>query len=145
VKSHEVLPQIILYSPAEAISLKQLMTRGIVPFDDVPVLYVLGRYVTGQTSTPQDLLPFLAAEQPVFSHWTTCAFGQYEAQCVLTSVLLGGHVRVGFENNRTLPDGTTAKSNADLVSAVVEPMRACGLAPISAAGLIDTWRGVLGH
>ena len=31
------------------------------------------------------------------------------------SVALGGHVRVGFENNLLKPDGTRADSNADLV------------------------------
>ena len=29
----------------------------------------------------------------------TCAFGRYENACVTAAALLGGHVRVGFENN----------------------------------------------
>ena len=39
------------------------------------------------------------------THWSVCAFGRREAACVTAAALLGGHVRVGFENNLTLPNG----------------------------------------
>ncbi len=55
---------------------------------------------------------------PAFTHWTVCAFGRHEAACVTVAALLGGHVRVGFENNLWLPEGTAAGSNADLVRTV---------------------------
>lgn len=45
-----------------------------------------------------------------------CAFGPREADCALTAALLGGHVRLGFENNMALPDGSTAPDNAALVA-----------------------------
>ena len=46
-----------------------------------------------------------------------CAFGRQETACVTAGALLGGHARVGFENNFVLADGTTAKDNAALVAA----------------------------
>lgn len=122
-----VLPQIILYEPSEAVRLQGMMERGVVPRRDVPVLYVLGRYTVGQTSQPADLLPFLAPAMPRFGHWTVCAFGKAEAACVTAGALLGGHVRVGFENSLVLPDGSIAPSNAALVATVSSTTRGLGL------------------
>jgi len=81
-----------------------LRQRGLVPFESVPVLYVLGLSTAGQTSCPADLLPFLAPDHPKFTNWMVCAFGRHEAACVTSAALLGSHARVGFENNILLPD-----------------------------------------
>lgn len=128
MKEESVLPQIILYDPSEAVRLQALIQRGLVPWTDIPVLYVLGRYTTSQTSDPADLLPFLAPGMPRFSNWSVCAFGRYEAACVTAAALLGGHVRVGFENNLLLPDGSLAGSNAALVKTVATTVTSVGRA-----------------
>ena len=135
MRREDVLPQIILYDPAEAVRLAAMIRRGLVPWPDIPVLYVLGRYTVSQTSVPADLLPFLAPDGPRFSHWSVCAFGKHEAACVTAAALLGGHIRVGFENNLHLPDGTLAPSNAALVATVARSARALGLETCAAAEL----------
>jgi 3-keto-5-aminohexanoate cleavage enzyme len=89
-------------------------------------LFVLGRYTQGQQSSPNDLLPFLnawALDLP----WALCAFGRREAACAITAACLGGHVRVGFENNLYLSDGTLAPDNAALVRGVADVARSLGL------------------
>ena len=80
-------------------------------------LFVLGRYATNQRATPGDLLPFLEQWPPPWP-WTACAFGPHEAACLADALALGGHVRVGFENNLLRPDGTLAASNAEQVARV---------------------------
>jgi hypothetical protein len=40
-----------------------------------------------------------------------CSFGPREAACGIGAALLGGDVRVGFENNLALPDGSLAPDN----------------------------------
>jgi 3-keto-5-aminohexanoate cleavage enzyme len=122
-----VLPQIILYEPPEAVRLANMIERGVVPWKDVPVLYVLGRYSVGQISEPADLLPFLAPGMPRFGNWSVCAFGGRETACVTAAALLGGHARVGFENNLFLPDGSLAASNAALVETVASSAGLLGL------------------
>lgn len=139
MKREHVLPQIILYEPAEAIRLANLIARGLVPWREIPVLYVLGRYTTKQTSQPSDLLPFLAAGMPRFANWSVCAFGRHEAACVAAAAMLGGQVRVGFENNLLLPDARRAPSNAALVEAVVTVLKGVGYASCDAAGLRDLY------
>lgn len=135
MKREKVLPQIILYDPSEAVRLAGMIRRGLVPWEDIPVLYVLGRYTVSQTSQPADLLPFLAPDMPRFASWSVCAFGRHEAACVTAAALLGGHARVGFENNLLLPDGRMAPSNAALVETVAIAARALGLDLCDAAAV----------
>lgn len=132
-------PQVILYAPEEATRLDDLARRGLIPVD-LPVLYVLGRYTLGQLSAPADLLPFIAESMPRFRHWSVCAFGAREAACVATAAALGGHARVGFENNLALPDRSHAASNADLVRATADLIIRLGLTLSDADALRDAWR-----
>lgn len=127
MKRERVTPQIILYDAQDAARLAEFRKRGLVPFQKLPVLFVLGRYTAGQTSSPADLLPFVVPAAPTFEHWSVCAFGAQEAACVTAGALLGGHIRVGFENNELLPDGCRAKGNQDLVAAARRALEAVGL------------------
>jgi 3-keto-5-aminohexanoate cleavage enzyme len=143
LRREKAMPQIILYTPEEASQLAALKARGLIPFDDIPVLYVLGRYSAGQRSSPGDLLPFLAPGLPRFRHWSVCAFGARETACVTAGALLGGHVRVGFENNLFMPDGSQARDNAELVAAAAAAMGACGLRPATAEDLRQDWNRIV--
>ncbi|ARO33096.1 hypothetical protein NXC14_PB00273 (plasmid) [Rhizobium sp. NXC14] len=127
MKKERVLPQIILYDRADALRLADIMRRGLVPWNDIPTLFVLGRYTVNQLSQPRDLLPFLGAEMPRFAHWSVCAFGRHEAACVAAGALLGGHVRVGFENNLWQPGGMLAEANAKLVEPVKKSLHTMGV------------------
>lgn len=141
---HEVRPQIILYTPADAIRLGQMLVRGLLPWSSVPVLFVLGSYGPSANSRPGDLLAFLGPDVPRFAHWSVCAFGRQEIACVTAGTLLGGHARVGFENNLYLPDGSLAGSNADLVTAAVEIVGKLGQRCASADELRADWARVCG-
>lgn len=143
LRGERVIPQIILYSPEEAVRLASLKARGLVPFEDLPVLYVLGRYTPGQKSAPSDLLPFLAAGMPRFAHWTVCAFGARENACVATAALLGGHMRVGLENNLWRPDGSVAPDNAALVAAARTAIGACALRAATSDDLRAAWQSII--
>jgi 3-keto-5-aminohexanoate cleavage enzyme len=111
----KVHPQFILYAPDDVARFAALWKKGVVPWPHPFVLYVLGRYAPEQRSRPTDLLPFLAAADTAW-HWSLCAFGALEGVCALMAAGLGGHARVGFENNLLLNDGTTAPDNAALVA-----------------------------
>lgn len=139
LKAERIAPQFIVYEPEEAVLLDGLRSRGIVPFEEPPVLYVLGRYTAGQTSAPRDLLPFLAPGQPVFRRFMVCAFGAQEAACTIAGGLLGGGLRVGFENNLVLPDGRLAASNAELVATVRNGLEATATSVMSGEDLAQDW------
>jgi 3-keto-5-aminohexanoate cleavage enzyme len=144
LKQMRVWPQIILYTPAEAERLGAMVKQGLIPFDKLSVLYVLGRFSLTRTALPRDLLPFLAPDMPRFASWSVCAFGRRETACVTAAALLGGHARVGFENNLSLPDGARASSNADLVGAAARAFEAVGLQTQTADGLREEIAAAMG-
>lgn len=115
----DIMTQVILYDEADVLDWNALRARGVVPEGKWFVLFVLGRYSAGQTSSPTDLLPFLSLHDGAYP-WAMCAFGAQEHACAIAAAALGGHARVGFENNLLLRDGTTAPSNAALARQVVE-------------------------
>lgn len=123
--AHGVALQFIVYSADEAAKLVELARRGALGVDRPNTLFVLGRYTAGQQSTPTDLLPFLA-DWPRDFPWSVCAFGSTEAQCIAAAIGLGGHARVGFENNLMRAGGQQAESNADLVANVAALIRGTG-------------------
>ena len=47
-------------------------------------------------------------------------------QILTIAIILGGHVRVGMEDNPYLSDGVLAKSNAELVEKIVRISRELG-------------------
>jgi uncharacterized protein (DUF849 family) len=125
-----ILPQYILYAAEDVARFAKLQADGVVPPGPAFLLFVLGRYTPGQRSVPNDLLPFLseieawpeAARLP----WAICAFGPKETACVTAAATLGGHARVGFENNLFLPSGRQAGDNAELVAASAAAAAAFG-------------------
>ena len=120
-----VMTQVILYDTADLHRWQDLRQRGVVPEAPWFLLFVLGRYTAGQTSSPTDLVPFVHAHtggEP----WSVCAFGNTEHACVTAAAALGGHVRVGFENNLYLKDGTMAPDNAALVAQAAQAAHSLG-------------------
>lgn len=136
LRSENVLTQYILYTPEEVTQFNDMQRRGIIPEDAPSVLYVLGRYTEGQKSTPADLLPFLEARGGLLANnrWFLCAFGERENACATTAAALGGHARLGFENNMQLSDGGIAPSNAALIDQFRKSVTLLGRNPADADG-----------
>lgn len=135
--------QYILYSADDVVRYRDLRARGVLPDTPHWVLFVLGRYSAGQRSDPTDLLPFLQAwsdggQLTANVPWAMCAFGPREAECALTAALLGGHARLGFENNMALPDGSTAPNNAALVTNLRRHLDALHR-PLASAADLRSW------
>jgi uncharacterized protein (DUF849 family) len=94
---------------------KQLAAEGIIP-DPVLVQLCMGV----PWGAPDDLNTFLAMVNNVPSHWHWSAFslGRHQMPYVAASVLAGGNVRVGLEDNLFLDKGVLA-TNAQLVERAV--------------------------
>jgi 3-keto-5-aminohexanoate cleavage enzyme len=117
--------QYIVYDADDMRRLMAWARAGTVPQRAPNTLFVLGRYTAGQQSSARDLLPFVQ-EWPQGWPWSVCAFGAAEAACMTAAVGLGGHARVGFENNLHRADGSLARRNADLVANVAAIARRSG-------------------
>ncbi len=70
-------------------------------------------------------LLFLSESIPIGSTWTVAGIGKNEIPLATAAILLGGHVRVGLEDNLYLPDGSLA-SNPALVETIVRIAKEVG-------------------
>ena len=122
-----------------------MLKQGLIPFDKLSVLYVLGRFALTRTAIPRDLLPFLAPEMPRFDPWSVCAFGRRETACVTAAALLGGHVAGRLREQSRAARRRAAPSNADLVGAAVHGLEAVGLQTQTADGLREEIAAAMGR
>lgn len=79
----------------------------------------------GISATPRDLV-FMAGSIPQGSTFTVSGIGRNQFPMAVTSIIMGGHVRVGFEDNVYLSKGVLAKSNGELVEKAVRLARELG-------------------
>jgi uncharacterized protein (DUF849 family) len=111
-------PEYEVYEPGHLYNLRHLADRGLVDFP-LHVQFVLG--VLGATAaTLEQLLHMHRTAVGLFGAdgftWSAAGVG-YPAQFHLaaTSLMLGGHVRVGLEDNLRVALDRRAESNAELV------------------------------
>ena len=90
--------------------------------------FALDMHRTVQNVTPYSVknLLHLVEHLPQEAMFTTMGIGATEIQAVTASMLLGGHARVGFEDNLYYSRGVLAKSNAELVERVAKIGRELG-------------------
>lgn len=69
---------------------------------------------------------FMKESLPVGSTFSVAGIGRYEFPLAAMSIIAGGHVRVGFEDNIYVEKGVIAESNAVLVEKVVRIAKELG-------------------
>ncbi|SMC21040.1 3-keto-5-aminohexanoate cleavage enzyme [Desulfacinum hydrothermale DSM 13146] len=97
---------------------KKGLIQGPLHFD-----FVLG--APGSMPGSVKNLLFLSESIPSGSTWSVAGIAKAEIPLATTAIVLGGHVRVGLEDNLTLPDGSPA-TNPKLVEKVVRIAREVG-------------------
>ncbi len=107
----------------------ELVREGVIP---APVLVQLCMGVPW--GAPDDLHTFMAmvANVPNDWHWSAFSIGRNQMPYVAASVLAGGNVRVGLEDNLWLDKGVLA-TNAQLVERAVGIITALGARVITPA------------
>lgn len=79
------------------------------------------------TPPTPDALLYMVRHLPHDVNWNLSVMNPAEQwKLHALAISIGGHVRVGWEDNPYLPDGTLAQSNADLVQVAVDLARAVG-------------------
>lgn len=112
-----VWAQHIVYSPAELLRLERLREAGALGVERPSCLFVIGSYKERRNGSTAELHGFLEAADAARFDWSACCFGPTEQAVMRDVFAAGGHVRLGFENNLTLPDGQHARDNAELITA----------------------------
>ncbi len=84
--------------------------------------FVLG---VQMSASVRDLV-FMAGSLPAGSTWTATGIGRYAWDIAAATIVMGGHVRVGFEDNLYLEKGVLANSNGELVAKAAALARLLG-------------------
>jgi 3-keto-5-aminohexanoate cleavage enzyme len=118
-----VVPELEIYEAGMLESAFVLLKKGILktPLHFQFVLGVPG----GMSGDPRNLM-HLVSLLPDGAHWGVAGVGRYQLTLAVQAMILGGHVRVGFEDNIYYRKGEIARSNAQLVERVVRIARELG-------------------
>ena len=118
-----IKPEVEVFDKGMIDTAIRLNRKGYIPspmhFD-----FVLG--VNGGISAEARDLVFMAESVPAGSTWTVAGIGRAEFPMAAMGILMGGHVRVGFEDNVYLEKGVLAKSNGELVEKAVRLAKELG-------------------
>lgn len=130
-----VLPEIEIFDTGDLHLATSFIKAGLLK---PPVLFqlVLGvRY--GAVADPQTLA-YYAARLPADALWAAFGIGRMAFPMVAQAWLLGGHVRVGLEDNVYVRKGVLARDNAELVEKAVGLVETLGgqIATVSEARAI---------
>ena len=108
-----VLPELEVFDSGDMHLARDMLADGSL---DGPGLFTIVMGVKyGFASTPETLF-YARSLLPSGARWSAFGIGRMEYPMVAQAWLLGGHVRVGLEDNIYLSKGVLAKSNAELVA-----------------------------
>ncbi|KPU27420.1 3-keto-5-aminohexanoate cleavage protein [Caloranaerobacter sp. TR13] len=116
MKELGVKPELEIFERGMIKNALTLVKKGLI---DEPLHFDFVMGVPGAIPGEIRDLLYLVESIPKGSTWTVAGIGRYELPLATAAILLGGHVRVGFEDNIYYKKGELAKSNAQLVERIV--------------------------
>ena len=110
-------PEIEIYDPGMINNALLLQKIGAIA-EPMHFSFVMG--IPGQINapTPRQLL-YLSETIPPGSTWQAIGIGVHQFPMITMAMVLGGHVRVGMEDNLYITKGVMAENNAQLVAKTV--------------------------
>lgn len=115
MKELGVRPEIEVFEAGMIQNALNLVKKGLL---DLPLHFDFVMGVPGGiTGNVRDLI-YLSETIPPGSTWTVAGIGRFELPLAVAAIILGGHVRVGFEDNIYYRKDVLALSNAQLVERV---------------------------
>lgn len=108
-----VKPEIEIFDSGDLHMARDLMRDGVLAGPGL-FSFVLGVHYGFSASTAT--MAYARSLLPADATWTGFGIGRHAFPMVAQAWLLGGHVRVGFEDNLFISRGVLAKDNAQLVA-----------------------------
>ena len=122
-------PELEVYDAGMVNNLSFLLQRGYLkrPLHLQFVLGILG----GMMPTASNLVFLYNSARETIGDftWSVCAAGRFQFPMCTMSMIMGGNVRVGMEDNLYISKGVLAKSNADQVEKIIRIAREFGHEP----------------
>ncbi|MBC8038075.1 MAG: 3-keto-5-aminohexanoate cleavage protein [Rhizobiales bacterium] len=122
IKSYGVKPEMEIFDTGNLWFAKQLFAEGLI---DGPPLFQLCLGIPWGAPYDSETMAYQKSQLPPGAIWAAFGIGRNEFAAVAQAVLLGGHVRVGLEDNLWLEKGVHA-SNGTLVEKAVKLIEMLG-------------------
>jgi uncharacterized protein (DUF849 family) len=128
-------PELEAYDVGHLYNIAYLLQAGIIK-PPITIQFVTG-ILGGIGSSPYDIMNMHQTADRLFGrgnyNWSVIGAGKAEFPDATLSLILGGHVRVGMEDNLYLGKGKLAKSNGEMVAKIVRIMAELDLEPATPA------------
>jgi 3-keto-5-aminohexanoate cleavage enzyme len=121
---NNVKPELEIYDTGQINTTKTLVKEGKLK-EPLHVQFVMFGGMSCMSPTPMTMI-YCVENIPETWTWSVCAPGRYEMQMGALAIIMGGHVRVGMEDNIYLEKGVLAKSNAELVAKIARIAKELG-------------------
>ena len=117
IRNAGVTPELEVFEAGHLLLAKQMIETGHI---NPPGLFQICLGISwGQPATPEALI-YMRSLLPPGCIWFSFGISLHQFPIVAQTILLGGHVRVGLEDNLYLEKGKLAPSNAALVEKAVK-------------------------
>jgi 3-keto-5-aminohexanoate cleavage enzyme len=120
MRERGILPEMELYHPGQYWSVQDLIAQDLIQ-PPYCIQFVMG-YQSSIYATPANVLGFVA-ELPANSVFFVAGIGPYQVPMTTLAILLGGHLRVGLEDNVYYRRGELMESNGQAVERAVRIAR----------------------
>jgi uncharacterized protein (DUF849 family) len=124
------IPELEVFDSGDIGLAKHLMAQGVLKG---PCLFQVCMGIRWGFDWNPETLHYARSILPAGSPWAAFAIGRMEFPMLAQAWLLGGHVRVGLEDNIYLNKGELATSNTVLVERAVRILREFGIETMTAA------------
>ncbi|AZR74063.1 3-keto-5-aminohexanoate cleavage protein [Anoxybacter fermentans] len=123
MKELGIKPEIEVFEVGMINNALRLVKKGLI---EPPLHFDFVMGVPGGIPGEVEDLLHLVRKIPEGSTWSVAGIGRYELPLAVMAIIMGGHVRVGFEDNIYYSKGVLAESNAQLVERIVRIAKEVG-------------------
>ena len=130
MNENDICPEMECFDTGHIRNAEPLRAMGLIP-DNACYSLVMG-VLGGIPATAENLI-HQSKQVPEGAFWQSIVISRKQWKLTAQSIILGGNIRVGLEDNFYLPNGEMAKSNGELVEQAASLARTLGREPATIA------------
>lgn len=116
MKDRQIVPEIEVFDGGMIVNGKRLIEEGLI---EGPGVWQLCLGVRGGAPADIQTISYFQSQLPAGATWSLLGVGRHQVLANMLSLVSGGHIRTGLEDNIYFRPGELATSNAQLVARVV--------------------------
>jgi 3-keto-5-aminohexanoate cleavage enzyme len=124
MQKHDVKPEIEVFDPGMIYNALDLQKRGFLKPGPLHFQIVMG--VKGGIDATVDNLVWMHSLLPKDATWGAVGIGHGQMPIMLATLAMGGHLRVGMEDNVMMKKGVLAKNNVEFVKRAIDLIHLSG-------------------